>query len=295
VYLLTHLSTLWQEPVLLLEAEQIARKLASLVAQDDALDIMQGAAGAIVSLLGLYRKMPSQELLATIQQCGEHLLLKAQPMSQGIGWVTPLAKRPLTGFSHGAAGIAYALLQVAALHSNPRFYAAARAALAYERSHFLVESHNWRDLRDDATGEMIAWCHGASGIGLGRLAALPYLDTQESRQEIETALEVTLAHGFGLNHSLCHGDFGNLDLLLQAGRFFQRPELQQQGREKASMILESIDRHGWLSGVPLSVETPGLMAGVSGIGYGLLRCVAPDRVPSVLILEPPIENWERKE
>jgi lantibiotic modifying enzyme len=36
------------------------------------------------------------------------------------------------------------------------------------------------------------------------------------------------------------------------------------------------------------VETPGLMTGVAGIGYGLLRLAAPLRVPSVLALAPPV-------
>lgn len=294
VYLLTHLGVLWKEPALLLEAEQVAHTIANIIAQDEALDVMQGAAGGIVGLIGLYKHNPSKDLLLIMKQCGEHLLAKAQSMPHGIGWITPLATQPLTGFSHGAAGIAWALLQLSAISDEPRFHNAACAAIAYEHSHFLVESNNWRDLRDDTSGEMIAWCHGASGIGLGRLASLPYLDTREIRQDIEIAIEVTLAQGFGHNHSLCHGDFGNLDLLLQAGQLLQKPVLQQQAREKATIILESIERHGWLSGVPLSVETPGLMVGVAGIGYGLLRCAAPDQIPSVLVLEPPIENWERK-
>jgi hypothetical protein len=32
---------------------------------------------------------------------------------------------------------------------------------------------------------------------------------------------------------------------------------------------------------------PGLMTGVAGIGYGLLRCYFPADVPSVLTLAPP--------
>jgi lantibiotic modifying enzyme len=39
--------------------------------------------------------------------------------------------------------------------------------------------------------------------------------------------------------------------------------------------------------VPLGVETPGLMTGLAGIGYQLLRLAAPDIIPSVLVLEPP--------
>jgi lantibiotic modifying enzyme len=35
------------------------------------------------------------------------------------------------------------------------------------------------------------------------------------------------------------------------------------------------------------VEAPGLMNGLAGIGYGLLRLAAPTSVPSILALDPP--------
>jgi lantibiotic modifying enzyme len=106
------------------------------------------------------------------------------------------------------------------------------------------------------------------------------------QDELDVALKTTLEKGFGTNHSLCHGDLGNLDLLLQAaavvgGRW------KQEAQRMAGIILESIRQHGWLSGVPLGVESPGLMTGLAGIGYGLLRAAFPDRIASVLTLEPP--------
>jgi len=35
------------------------------------------------------------------------------------------------------------------------------------------------------------------------------------------------------------------------------------------------------------VESPGLLTGLAGIGYGLLRLAEPTRIPSVLVLAPP--------
>lgn len=35
----------------------------------------------------------------------------------------------------------------------------------------------------------------------------------------------------------------------------------------------------------LNVESPGLLTGLAGIGYGLLRLAAPSAVPSVLLME----------
>jgi len=51
-------------------------------------------------------------------------------------------------------------------------------------------------------------------------------------------------------------------------------------------VLDSLDR-GYAPGTPLGVETPGLMTGLAGIVYQLARLAHPERVPAVLLLEPP--------
>ena len=134
---------------------------------------------------------------------------------------------------------------------------------------------------------MIAWCHGAPGVGLGRLASLSHCDDPIIRLEIDTALDATLKRGFGLNHSLCHGDLGNADLLVEAAVKLDSEFWRERVRSLAGVILESINSNGWLCGVPRGVETPGLMTGLAGIGYGLLRLAEPESVPSVLVLAPP--------
>jgi lantibiotic modifying enzyme len=139
---------------------------------------------------------------------------------------------------------------------------------------------------------MTPWCHGAPGIGLARLCSLRHLDDEAIRAEIDTALQTTLAKGFGGNHSLCHGDLGNLELLLQASQVLAEPQWHAQVDRIAAIILESISRDGWLCGTPLGVESPGLMTGLAGIGYGLLRLAEPTRVPCVLVLAPPVAKME---
>jgi lantibiotic modifying enzyme len=205
-------------------------------------------------------------------------------------------QRPLTGFSHGAAGIAWALLELAAISGLGRFRATALEALAYERALYSEEEQNWPDLRvfdadqpsrDARPGFRAMWCHGAAGIGLGRLASLRHLDDPTSRAEIATALRTTAARGFGESHALCHGDLGNLELLTQAGRVLGDAYWREEAWRMASAILASIERSSWVCGTSLAVESPGLMTGLAGIGYGLLQLAAPERVPSVLLLEPP--------
>jgi lantibiotic modifying enzyme len=114
------------------------------------------------------------------------------------------------------------------------------------------------------------------------------MDDANTRSEIDVALETTLAQGFGGSHSLCHGDLGNLDVLLEAGHRLRDARWRGEVDLCAGMALESIERNGWLCGNPLEVESPGLMTGLAGIGYGLLRLAAPVSVPSVLALELPV-------
>jgi lantibiotic modifying enzyme len=53
------------------------------------------------------------------------------------------------------------------------------------------------------------------------------------------------------------------------------------------MVLGSIERDGWRCGTRAGVLSPGLMNGLAGIGLGCLRLAEPERVPSVLVLDPP--------
>jgi lantibiotic modifying enzyme len=204
---------------------------------------------------------------------------------------TTVASTPLSGFSHGAAGFALALGELASITRAQRFQEAALAALAYERSTFSPEAGNWRDLRHSGGLFSMGWCHGAPGIGLSRLRGLRTLEDELLRTELATAVETTSTSGFGMNHSLCHGDLGNLELLMAAGEALGDGERwSQRGSRLAGAILCSIQETGWQCGTATGVEVPGLMTGLAGIGYGLLRMAAPARVPSVLMLEPPVPS-----
>ncbi|MBV9038308.1 MAG: type 2 lantipeptide synthetase LanM family protein, partial [Acidobacteriaceae bacterium] len=216
IYALTHLGMIWGEPALLAEAESVVELLPALIDRDEQFDIIGGSAGCIGSLATLYRCAPSDRILAAAIQCGDHLVACAQPMERGAGW-SPGAKqpKPLAGFSHGAAGIAWALLELAALTGEDRFRATALQAIEYERSLFSPEVGNWPDLREGTAFDRVAgagngrfamaWCHGAPGIGLSRLHCLRHLDDQSIRAEIDAALKITVIQGFGRNHCLCHG------------------------------------------------------------------------------------------
>ncbi len=304
LWALAQLDRLWGGEDLLAEAHAVVERMGDLVAEDEAYDVLAGAAGAIAGLLALHGAAPSDRILAVAAVCGEHLLERARPMARGAAWLSPAMKRiaaePLTGFAHGAAGCGWAMLELAAATGDDRFRRAAVNAFEYERGLFEPELGTWREVRTiDRTSVnvalsagddiyMLAWCHGAPGIGLSRLRALRRLPDPELRAEAAIAVESTLARGFDRSHCLCHGDLGNAELLLEAGLALgDGPRWRAEANRAGGRVLESIATHGWRSGLPRGVEVPGLMTGLAGIGYGFLRLARPAQVPSVLLLDPP--------
>jgi type 2 lantibiotic biosynthesis protein LanM len=290
VYALAHLGALWGDPSMFSEAEGLLDRLPELIESDKTLDVIGGAAGCALALRSLHRCRPSARILAIARACGERLVHSAQPAERGIGWICGnIATSPLAGFAHGNAGIAYALLELAAMTGEPRFAKAALGALDYERSIFSADHGNWPDLRNNATaGFATAWCHGAPGIGLSRLCWLRHGNDPLLQGEINVALASTFAQGFGGNHTLCHGGLGNADILLHAAATLRQPDWHANAKHAMAEVFESVRENGWICGNPLGVESPGLMTGLAGIGYAFLRFADPTRIPSVLALEPPV-------
>ena len=297
VYLLARLGSLWEDEALLADAEAIVERLPALIEQNETFDFFGGAAGCIMGLLALHAVAPSERTLHTAVACGHHLLSGAQPMDQGSGWLAPgEVHAPLSGLSHGAAGIAMALDELWAATGCEPFRTAALEALAYERSLFSAETGNWADLRPLPPGQpepngarprfMTALCHGAPGIGLARVRMLRHANDPEIARDVDVALETTLRYGWGRNHSLCHGDLGNLELLLDASLASEEDRWSDELGRVSLAVVEDIERRGWRCANPDEIESPELMTGLAGIGYALLRLAAPALVPSVLVLSP---------
>ena len=295
IHALTQLAQIWREPSLYEPAEEMIGLLRDSIAKDRNFDILSGVAGYLCVLSGFYELTGSSLAKQSIFACAEHILSNARTMERGIAWDTMPSQShaPLSGFSHGASGIAYSLLRAGALTDEERFLEGAAKAIAYERAIFISDQQNWPDLRNLSEKPqseqqcMTAWCHGAPGIGLCRLFALPLLNDPEIILEIDISLTTTVNNGFGGTHCLCHGDWGNLDLLIEASRLPGYEKWMSTATKRAGWLLNTARRRGWICSTPKGLETPGLMLGLSGIGYGLLRLADPIRVPSILTLQPP--------
>ncbi len=293
LYTLTHLAVLWEDNQLASQAGDLVQTIAGFVAQDENYTISDGAAGAILALLGCDHSLSTPLALETAIACGDHLLSSSQVQENGLAWSNPNRDpQPLLGYAHGAAGIAVALLQLSETSDLTRFKDAAQQAIAYERSLFSPAEHNWPDLRHVQPGENpqrypVAWCHGAAGIGLARLQTIEFYNDQYLYEEIHSALRTTTDRGFGQNHSLCHGDMGLLDFLLVADQSLPRKNSEVALHQYTQNTLYNINLEGWLCGGPLAVNIPGLMIGLSGIGYQLLRLSHPTDLPSILMFDAP--------
>ncbi|MFG1678313.1 type 2 lanthipeptide synthetase LanM family protein [Micromonospora sp. NPDC049282] len=86
--------------------------------------------------------------------------------------------------------------------------------------------------------------------------------------------------------SLCHGELGVVEALVVLAAFEPDRSVQRALRWRAGLVLDAIERYGPCCGTPDGVATPGLLNGLAGIGYGLLRLGFPAQVPSVLLLKP---------
>lgn len=285
-YGLAHLGLIWDDDELIQKAYEYLYKVENTLESDKQLDLLGGAAGALLVSLRLNKLDPHSRALEIAEKCGEHLLQHVQLEKKGEN-----ASKLLTGLSHGAAGYAWAWLELADATGQERFLEAGRKALAYEKSHFIESKGNWADLRDEEKkgSSSVYWCHGAPGIGLSRLMILNYFEDPDIYEEWQIAVRKTLESGFGHGHSLCHGDFGNLDFLLSSAKRMKDRELEKKVLEIGYQSMQQGITQGWQFGLHKQAELIGFMLGLSGIGYSLLRLWNP-QIPSVLSLELPITN-----
>ena len=265
------------------------------VAQDDFLDVVLGSAGAALALLSLPGRLPDRAagaspLVAAAEVCGDHLLRRRVSFEGRPQAWPPLPDRPpSTGFSHGAAGICYALLRLYQASGREPYLAAALEGLAFERSLYSSERGNWQDTRVKEPRYLTMWCHGAPGILLGRVAALDVLDDAQIRQDIAAALATTRAVAFTDVDHLCCGNLGRADILLQVSRSLGEPALELEGRDLALRAVERAGeelRFGLPSSLAGGLPDPTLFKGLAGIGYALLRFADPT-LPCCLCLEAP--------
>ncbi len=289
VYALTHAGRALGDPGCFSAARAAAGAIdETAIAKDETLDVMSGAAGALLGLLALHAATGDGAALRQAVRCGERLLERraADPATGLRAWT---GRNPLAaGFAHGTSGIAYALRRLAGAAGRDEFQRAATEAWAIGHRHPAPGTGVQAERRPAVAGSSArwprSWCRGAAGVGLARLAGLDDGDPR-ARSEIETALESTSGIETGEPDGLCCGRMGRADFLLTAGLRLGRRSLRDAaaalGRET---VTRALAEGRYATGTDEGFR-PGLFQGASGIGYELLRMHAPETVPSVLLWE----------
>jgi lantibiotic modifying enzyme len=280
-----------------------AQQAFSSVPERQYLDIINGSSGAILVLLALYRLCPSPSLIEFACALGHDICRRADWTGAYCTWdcneVAGFDSLPLGGFSHGASGIAAALMGLYAVTTDRDFMTTALGAYAYEDTLYDIEHGNWLDLRDANSVEEarakpdggIAWCHGAVGILLSRKIASD-AGTKHAQRHREAiahaaastlqALQQDMAHS-RYDTTLCHGLSGLLESLVVASQVLNDPAYTHAASEAAA---ELVTRYGpfctWPSGIPGGAYHPSLMQGIAGVGLTLLRLSHRNQIPSVL-------------
>lgn len=222
--------------------------------------VREGDAGLLAAMLALWTDTGSARAAVTARACADRLA------------ALPAGALPAGGFDTGSAGVGWALLRFAAAGGGDRYATPGLAALRVAAARY------------GAVPFGTGWCDGPSGT------ALAIADSPEATREpalaalLDGAVAVT-ATASPSDHSLCHGQIGALDLLVTAAATARADPGAVRARAEA--LPATFGRDGPRCGTPDAVSSPGLLTGLAGIGYGLLRAGFAARVPSALLLRPP--------
>lgn len=240
-------------------------------------DIILGVSGTIIVLCEIHSELKDNKIAECIQKMGEVLYAHLSQENESH----------LTGFSHGYSGYAVALNVIGKLTKDIKYTNLAEHLLEIENRYFDEERMNWKDLREEGSFSSY-WCHGSGGIALARTLILDMQQKNKYTQEINAGILDLKNNGFlrdeKYNHSLCHGTFGNIDILLKIAEKNEDNELEAFAKSKAVEELKYIREVGFLAGTKNIIDNNSFMLGLSGIGYELLR-IHDRRVPSILSLE----------
>ncbi len=262
---------------------KLADQIPAAATADDIHDLLSGSAGAIVPLLMLARKTGDESYVRIASQVGDLLRERAKHRNGQAYWTNANSPEGMGGFAHGVTGIGWALTHLARATASAQHEQLAQEAFAFEADLFDEEEQNWRDLRGlEGTKTAAAWCHGAVGIGLAHLNLDPTLARESTREFVRRAAAATWRLGMGWNHCACHGDLGNWELLNQAIAAGEAPK-EVSAPFLLDLILTSLEQDGPSVGMGRNSFTPGLLPGVGGIAYQLLRAHPEHDLPSILI------------
>jgi hypothetical protein len=259
-------------------------------------DLYSGTAGRIRFHLMLWRATGQREHLGFAVDAGEALVSSVTVTSQGAFWRIPAACGRLSehiwiGYSHGVAGIADCLLDLAELSHPERFLGPVLDAIKLLQglARPALEDGSglrWPPALDNHSlgGAATTWCHGSAGIGRFLLhVAASGLDPTAAEQASYAAN--TVAHGARWALPVyCHGLAGAIDFLADMAQFPSQSSYLAEARRLGELLqLHLVERHGvtLCTSDEIDRPTPAYLTGLAGVASCFLRLAQPNR-PQIL-------------
>ncbi|MEU3253486.1 type 2 lanthipeptide synthetase LanM family protein [Streptomyces sp. NPDC006997] len=223
--------------------------------------LAQGRAGALAAAVAAYEATGDPVALRLADGVADLLLGTPANAADGQGTASG------SGFADGAAGIAWALSR----------YAAQRPERAHRPTEAARALLGGIPRADDDTD--LSWSAGLAGRTVAGLLQGAAADLPEATARLVHAPT-------GTDLSLGHGALGRLEALATLAADGDPTAVSALHRHSGH-VLALVEAQGHRCATPDHVPSPGLMTGLSGIGYGLLRLARPETVPSVLLLHHP--------
>lgn len=248
-------------------------------------DLMHGTAGRVKYHLWLWEATAKSCHLRAALEAGSSLLEQAEETEDGdLCWRIPpghgeLSGDVYSGYAHGVAGIADALLDLYQASGRSEFLNAVQRG-----GHWLLrralpmgpdgEGLGWERIVG-GTLNAAFWCHGSAGIARFLLHAA---QQEVFPQAIELACRAGKAVAEGTRWagpSRCHGLAGNIEVLLDLHAVTGNQEWLQSALTFAHLLeayaTEQDGMRLWFSDGAPDTVTPGFLLGYAGIAATLLR------------------------
>lgn len=257
------------------------------VRQDVRYDHYHGGAGLIHLLIDIFLATNNAEAMELAFTVGENILKNAKENKDGIFWLPYGIQNPYAGFAHGNAGISWALTRLHDVAGEKRYRDAAIKAINFSRKKVEEIIANIQKKKINPF-----FCNGIVGYLLAIQLVSSHLRITIQKEYISKLIDIVLKFGFGNNHCICHGDLGNLEILFAFANKYNYDTLKSRIIAHLHQLVEKYGNScNWTTGLPNSeLKGLGLMNGMAGIGYELLRFIKWDNLKSVLILESPFHS-----
>jgi type 2 lantibiotic biosynthesis protein LanM len=279
---LVHLARLLDHPQWIGEATAILHETARRALRWPQVDIGWGQAGLLVAAIAVHEHTSNPALIrsmAPLAKALHGLVTKARKS----GKVT-LPNAADAGVAHGRAGIGFALSRWAVAVNDDTYGESAAQLIRFdvEAINGLAAQQPGRDHSHAHNDVRLKWCRGLLGIALMALQARNVQIGGGAAWFMDIADHV-IADGPEVPLCLCHGALGRLEFLAEMAErgLLRNPQAAAEWRRQ---VFARIGGGEWVGDDFHRLESPGLMLGLAGTGYSLLRVARPQSMSSVLTL-----------